>query len=184
MHFQLIIFALCVVEFHISEYLLAKKYQTKCTKASFLLSRPYVVAMTLGLVEFALRFQARNACLFGSGIGICMIICGEILRKIAMCTAKGNFSHKIAIEKSPDHRLCTHGIYYYIRHPSYLGFCLYAVGTQLWLGNSICAIIFTFLVWKFMSERVTIEDALLHEFFGKEWRLYQSKTWSGIPFIP
>lgn len=180
---QLVIFFLCVLEFHLSEYFLARKFQPECTMRSFLLSGPYVVAMSVGLAEYVL-LRARQPSLAWSITGISMIIMGEIVRKTAICTAKENFSHKLALERSKHHHLVTQGIYHYIRHPSYLGFCLYALGTQIWLGNYVCTFLFMIILWKFMSQRIAVEDALLYQFFGNSWVSYCKSTWSGIPYVP
>lgn len=182
MRVELVIFFACVIEFHISEYLLAKKYQSECTASSFLITWPYVAAMSVGLVEYMMR--SAQGCLPWQILGMIMIVSGEFLRKTAIFTAKENFSHKIAMEHSHNHVLCTQGIYSHVRHPSYLGFCVFAVGTQIWIGNYICPVVFTLILWNFMSRRIAIEDTLLLQFFGKEWLSYSKATWSGIPFVP
>jgi len=178
---QVLILFLCVIEFHLSEYILARRFQSECTTRSFLLSGPYVVAMAFGLVEHALK--PREQGMLWLVVGMLMILTGEFIRKTAILTAKENFSHQLAMERSEKHVLVTQGIYGYIRHPSYLGFCIYALGTQIWLGNYVSTLCFTVILWKFMSKRIAIEDALLYQFFGNEWILYRESTWSFIPFV-
>lgn len=58
-----------------------------------------------------------------------MIVIGHVFRIGAMFTAGDNFSHTIKFEKDDDHKLITHGVFKYSRHPSYFGWFLWAVGT-------------------------------------------------------
>lgn len=178
---QVLMLFMCAIEFHLSEYILARKFQSECTTRSFLLSGPYVGAMAFGLAEYAIK--SREPVIFWSVMGMLMILTGELIRKTAILTAKENFSHQLAMERSDKHALVTHGIYGYVRHPSYLGFCIYALGTQIWLGNYVSTCLFTIVLWKFMSKRIQIEDALLYQFFGNAWILYRESTCSGIPFV-
>jgi len=138
--------------------------------------------MTIGLVEYGL--WERQASMSWLVAGMLMILTGELIRKTAILTAKENFSHQLAVERSEKHELITRGIYGHIRHPSYLGFCMYALGTQIWLGNRLSTLLFVAVLWKFMSDRISIEDALLYQFFGNTWAKYRESTWSGIPYVP
>ena len=64
-------------------------------------------------------------------IGLLMVIGGEILRKVAMLTASTNFNHYIQRTKDEEHQLVTHGIYGICRHPAYVGWFYWSVGTQV-----------------------------------------------------
>jgi len=48
-----------------------------------------------------------------------------------MCTAKHNFNHVVQSEKSDNHELITHGVYNLCRHPSYVGWFYWSIGTQV-----------------------------------------------------
>ena len=63
--------------------------------------------------------------------GLLMVIGGEVLRKIAMFTAQANFNHYIQHVKEEGHVLVTHGIYSYFRHPAYVGWFYWSIGTQV-----------------------------------------------------
>ena len=60
-----------------------------------------------------------------------MVAGGEILRKLAMFTATSNFNHYIQHVKEEGHELITHGIYNYFRHPAYVGWFYWSIGTQV-----------------------------------------------------
>lgn len=66
-------------------------------------------------------------------------------------TARGAFTHNIQTQRRPGHRLVTRGVYRVARHPGYLGWLLWAVGTQLLLANPLCAAAFAYVV-RFLSE--------------------------------
>lgn len=56
---------------------------------------------------------------------------GEVLRKGAMMTAKTNFNHIVQSVHEDGHQLVTHGVYSLCRHPSYVGWFLWSIGTQV-----------------------------------------------------
>lgn len=63
--------------------------------------------------------------------GLLMVLCGEGLRKAAMLTAGSNFNHIVQNEKAQSHVLVTDGVYSYFRHPSYVGWFYWSIGTQV-----------------------------------------------------
>lgn len=93
------------------------------------------------------------------------------------------FSHEVAQVKRPGHRLITTGIYGLIRHPSYAGFYLWAVGTQLLLGNLACLVGYVYVLQRFFAERVEVEEGHLRCFFPGTYEEYRALCWSGIPFV-
>ena len=63
--------------------------------------------------------------------GLLMVIGGECLRKLAMWTAGTNFNHYIRFLREDGHMLVTHGIFAVFRHPSYVGWFYWSMGTQV-----------------------------------------------------
>lgn len=49
------------------------------------------------------------------------------------------------------------------------------------LGNPACFVAYTGILYRFFSERISAEEALLRDFFPAEYPRYQRETWSGIP---
>lgn len=153
---------------------------------AWLISYPYVAFMALGLSEYALH----QATMFPSWeskvpatVGIIMVMVGEGIRKTGMVTCASGFTHKIQFQRRAGHTLTTDGIYQYMRHPGYAGWVIWCVGTQITLRNIVSPIIFLIVSWKFMKERIAVEDALLRSFFGEEWVKWWQKVHSGIPGI-
>jgi len=121
-------------------------------------------------------------------LGLAVCVLGEILRKAAMFHAGNSFSHIVQSSKKNDHVLVTSGVFSLVRHPSYLGWFLWSLGTQIVLSNPICLIIYGFVSWTFFNERIYIEEHSLLNFFGQDYQLYQKRVPTGIPgilgFIP
>lgn len=86
-------------------------------------------------------------------------------------------------EKSGDHKLVTHGIYAFARHPSYVGWFWWSIGTQFILLNPICILIYTVVSWKFFHDRIYCEEYTLLNFFRNDYKTYQDTVPTGLPFI-
>jgi protein-S-isoprenylcysteine O-methyltransferase len=112
--------------------------------------------------------------------GILMTAVGQCIRTSAMWTAGSSFTHLIAREKKKSHVLISTGLYRfefffcflivvlffylmvvrslpafrYMRHPGYLGWYIWSIGTQLVICNPFCAIAYAFVAWKFFSTRI------------------------------
>ena len=150
---------------------------------SLLLSPPYAVAMALAVAEEAVWAWAAPG-LKASGtvtdavvaVGLGMVVVGELLRKGALLSARGNFTHTIQHTRRKGHVLVTSGFYRLCRHPGYLGWWIWAVGTQVLLLNPACSLLFHLLSRQFFSARVQAEEALLLRFFGQAFEEYAERT--------
>jgi len=115
------------------------------------------------------------------GLGICLL--GEFIRKLAMLHAGRNFNHMVQSSKSDEHQLVTSGIFAFCRHPSYVGWFIWSLGSQVMLINPICLIIYGVVSFAFFKERIYVEEYTLILFFGDQYREYQRKVGTGIPGI-
>jgi protein-S-isoprenylcysteine O-methyltransferase len=156
--------------------------------ASWLMSTPYLCAMLLGLFEYFVEvhfyplFKAALVSILAP-IGCALVLIGEVTRKTAWLTARVAFTHRIQVVRRPGHNLVTHGIYSYCRHPAYLGWMMWAVGTQLLIANPICAIAFAVTTWKFFSVRIPYEDSHLERLFGAQFLEYKEEVPTCLPGI-
>lgn len=100
-----------------------------------------------------------------------------------MFTAGHNFTHLIQYRKRDDHQLVQSGIYSLFRHPSYVGWFWWSIGTQVVLVNPVCAIGYAVASWKFFNDRICDEEISLINFFGEDYVAYQRSVPTGIPFI-
>ncbi|XP_072949656.1 protein-S-isoprenylcysteine O-methyltransferase isoform X2 [Epargyreus clarus] len=175
--------------FHFSEFLaVALTNPRTLTIDSFILNHSvqYGVAAVTSWVEWAVEyffFPNMKTMYWLSAIGVIICIHGEILRKSAMYTAKTNFNHTVQFVKRADHKLVTHGVYSICRHPSYVGWFYWSIGTQVTLLNPVCVIIYTLASWTFFRERVYAEELTLLSFFGHQYAEYQKAVGTGLPFI-
>jgi len=183
--------------FHYSEFLSTAWWNPKHLSAdSFLLnhSPEYHVALVASWLEFLFEyFLARHWGVAGGVIskdfdgvgqsGLALILIGEFCRKLAMWTAKANFNHLIQWEKNPEHVLVTSGIYSLSRHPSYVGWFLWSVGTQVLLKNPLCFLAYTVVSWRFFRERIFEEEHTLINFFGDDYLDYQERVGTGLPGV-
>lgn len=185
---QLLRFLAAIVFFHSSEcFLVATIHgRSNVTWSSLLISKQYAFAMICALLEYKIElvfFPELKENWWMSNIGLVMVIIGEVIRKTAMLTAGRSFTHTIRFHYESHHRLITHGIYRFIRHPGYCGFFIWATGTQLMLCNPICIVAFTMVTWRFFYKRIRFEEFFLRQFFGSQYVEYARRVPSGLPFI-
>ena len=77
----------------------------------------------------------------------CTCLEGTLIGSDALqLTAGKAFTHRLWSVKRPEHKLVTWGIYRHLRHPAYLGWFLWSVGTQLLLCNLVCLVGFVLVV--------------------------------------
>ncbi|XP_027095781.1 probable protein-S-isoprenylcysteine O-methyltransferase isoform X2 [Coffea arabica] len=93
------------------------------------------------------------------------------------------FTHLIKHYHQENHKLVTHGVYQFVRHPGYSGFFIWAVGTQFMLCNPLSTVAFAIVVWRFFALRIPYEEFYLRQFFGSEYEDYARRVPSGIPFV-
>ncbi|KAL3835558.1 hypothetical protein ACJIZ3_010294 [Penstemon smallii] len=177
-----------IIFFHCSEYVLAVFFHGKnsVTVKSLLISPNYILAMICSSVEYLVEayfFPELKEHWSISNIGLAMVVIGEIIRKVAIITAGRSFTHLIKRYHEEHHTLVTNGIYKYIRHPSYCGFFIWSVGTQIMICNPLSALAYVVVVWRFFQLRIPYEEFFLRQFFGSEYVEYARRSFSGIPFI-
>ncbi|XP_073956407.1 isoprenylcysteine carboxylmethyltransferase ste14 [Choristoneura fumiferana] len=175
--------------FHFSEFMaVALTNPRTLTIDSFILNHSvqYGLAAVASWIEWGVEyyfFPEMKTHYWLSGIGVLMCIGGELLRKSAMFTARTNFNHTVQFVKRPDHELVTYGVYAWCRHPSYVGWFYWSIGTQVTLLNPICMVIYTLASWSFFRERVFAEELTLLTFFGPQYSKYQKTVGTGLPYI-
>jgi protein-S-isoprenylcysteine O-methyltransferase len=190
--------------FHLLEFFATAIYNPTVTSGnSFLVnhSKAYTAAALIAGTEFFVKFlffpgsshnHNHNHVLSVSGlvwmcriVGILLVFVSQTIRSLAMSTCGESFNHLIQTSKKENHVLITRGIYRYLRHPSYVGFYYWSIGTQLVLGNWISLAIFASASWMFFRRRIPYEEeSLMQHFPNEEYAAYAKRTWVGIPFIP
>mmetsp|Transcript_1562 Transcript_1562/g.4695 ORF Transcript_1562/g.4695 Transcript_1562/m.4695 type:complete len:189 (-) Transcript_1562:1183-1749(-) len=181
---RLWLLALLLAEFHLSEALLSRIFTPdEFGWVSLLLSGPYAVAMSVGALELWLSAH-RERHLWSLVLGLLACVTGEVLRKLARLQAKFAFTHKMKRTRRDGHQLVTSGIYSFCRHPGYLGWFLFFVGTQILVENLVSPFIFLLVGHRFLKVRIRIEDSHLRNMFGDNYLEYRQKTPTRIFGIP
>jgi protein-S-isoprenylcysteine O-methyltransferase Ste14 len=90
------------------------------------------------------------------------------------------FSGLVAIQ--PGHTLVTSGIYGIIRHPSYLGLLVGALGWSL-AFRSVVGVLLVVITVPVILARIRAEEALLRTQFGAEYDAFRARTSRLIPGI-
>jgi protein-S-isoprenylcysteine O-methyltransferase len=165
--------------FHFLEYYVTARYNTRyASVGAFLLTSngwAYNVAHGSAIVECIVahyfwpessrmgRFLSFTEPVFGTSVslllvvGFALTIVGQVVRTMAMAQAASNFNHHVQSEHQEGHILVRTGLYGYLRHPSYFGFFWWGLGTQLVLGNVVCFVGYTLVLWRFFSTRIKRE---------------------------
>lgn len=181
-------FALFLLHFHLSEFILVVRFNPRSAGLrSLCLSRSYCVAMSLGVLEFYVEHamlgelkERWTASAYGFGVFMCVF--GEWLRKSAMITAGTSFTHEVQTSRRAAHVLVRDGVYAHARHPGYLGWFIWAVGTQVIMANAMSAVAFAIVTWRFFKRRIAFEEMMLREMFP-DYDVYAKRTRTWIPFI-
>lgn len=113
-------------------------------------------------------------------LGVALYAVGGALRMWPVFVLGRRFSGLVAIQ--PGHALATDGVYGVVRHPSYLGLLINALGWGLafrsWAGVLLAALLIPLLV-----ARIRAEERLLRSRFGAEYDAYRARTSRLVPGI-
>lgn len=113
-------------------------------------------------------------------MGIVILVSGIIINQLAIRTLKGLFD-RITIK--PNHQLVTTGIYRQVRHPVYLSYVLLLVGYCTILQSFVSLVLSVVSCTIWLGNRINIEEKMLIDKFGNQYKAYQRKTKKIIPFI-
>ncbi len=122
----------------------------------------------------AYRFNTVNIA------GMLLFVIGVTLRIIGRLTLGRYYSYGLIIK--PDHKLVTHGIYRYVRHPITLAGIIYSIAIPLTFSSLYGFLCMLLLVPLFLY-RIRIEEKMLLDYFGEEYREYMKRTKKMIPYI-
>ena len=107
-------------------------------------------------------------------LGVVLFAAGGALRLWPVFVLGRRFSGLVAIQ--PGHTLVTRGIYGIIRHPSYLGLLVNALGWALAFRSGV-GVLLTALTVPPLLARIRAEEQLLRTQFGSEYEVYCTRTW-------
>ena len=111
-------------------------------------------------------------------LGVVLFAAGGALRIWPVFILGHRFSGLVAIQ--PGHTLVTTGVYGIIRHPSYLGLLINALGWALAFRSGVGVLLTALLIPPLLA-RIRAEERLLSMQFGGEYQAYCNRTWRLIP---
>jgi protein-S-isoprenylcysteine O-methyltransferase Ste14 len=91
-------------------------------------------------------------------------------------------SYSASLITREDHRLITHGMYAYVRHPIYLGVCFVITGIAMFT-SSLLGLIVLWSTIPFILRRIRTEESMLIDEFGEEYEEYRGRTRKLVPFV-
>jgi protein-S-isoprenylcysteine O-methyltransferase Ste14 len=155
----------------------------RCDKSSL-----RVLWITIALaINFGIIFSFQSIGHFGNGspiaplTGLVLIVCGLIVRWIAILSLKGLFTVDVSFSK--DHHLVMQGIYRFVRHPAYAGSLVSFLGLAFCFSNYISMVVIFVPIAAAFLHRIHIEEDALTNMFGGEYLDYCATTRRLIPGI-
>jgi protein-S-isoprenylcysteine O-methyltransferase Ste14 len=113
-------------------------------------------------------------------LGVLLFAAGSSLRLWPVFILGDRFSGLVAIQ--PDHELVTTGVYSVIRHPSYLGLLVGALGWGLAFRSGVGVILAALFIPPLLA-RINAEERLLRSQFGEEYIAYCARTSRLVPGV-
>ncbi len=111
-------------------------------------------------------------------LGVSLFAAGGALRLWPVFVLGRRFSGLVAIQ--PGHTLVTEGVYGVIRHPSYLGLLVTALGWALAFRSGVGLMLAALLIPPLLV-RIRAEERLLRSQFGAAYDAYRARTARLIP---
>jgi protein-S-isoprenylcysteine O-methyltransferase Ste14 len=150
---------------------------------------PLLVVLGTGFVVAILDFVFLQNLTFQvfALAGLCLLLIGGYLRFKARLELKkkagfNSLAATARLQIVESHQLVKDGLYKYIRHPIYLGETLRNFGLVL-IFSSIYGVLFIAVATIFLLFRIRIEEKMLIEAFGEDYKEYQRNTKRIIPYV-
>jgi protein-S-isoprenylcysteine O-methyltransferase Ste14 len=113
-------------------------------------------------------------------VGCWLVVLGLSFSVWARIHLGRNWSGRVTVKEN--HELIRTGPYALVRHPIYSGLLLAILGTALAVGEwrgALALVLMTSSFWR----KLQIEERMMRETFGEEYRRYSGHTRAIIPFL-
>lgn len=117
------------------------------------------------------------------GCALVIVLMGTAIGLFAASTRALGRNWSIVARTRSDHELVRSGPYAYVRHPIYLGLLFFLVGLSAALGHWLQLIIAVPVYLSGTMIRTRLEDRLLEQSFGDNFRDYRKATPALLPKI-
>jgi|CXWL01.1.fsa_nt_gi protein-S-isoprenylcysteine O-methyltransferase Ste14 len=115
------------------------------------------------------------------GTGLILVIIGSVLFIWARRTLGNFYSGHVSVIEGQ--LLVQSGPYHFIRHPAYAGYLLMSLGLALGYSSLAGFAAILFLLLPSVIYRIRVEDKMLAEHFGNEFKIYAARVARLIPDI-
>jgi protein-S-isoprenylcysteine O-methyltransferase Ste14 len=113
--------------------------------------------------------------------GFGLVTCGIALRLWSFRTLGRYFT--FVIQTSADQPVITSGPYRFVRHPSYAGILVIVVSVGLFIGNWLSLLGLTLAVVTGSVFRIRVEEQMLLQSLGNDYRTYAASHKRLIPYV-
>ncbi len=138
----------------------------------------FFLALFISLWDFlgqqSSQFGVENA------FGFLLFVIGYALRQVGKRELGKYYSY--GLQTTDDQALVTTGVYRRIRHPISLATLVYSLAIPLAFSSAIGFVIMILIIPLFLY-RLRIEEEMLLERFGDEYRNYITKTKRLLPYV-
>ncbi|WP_141963964.1 methyltransferase family protein [Actinoallomurus bryophytorum] len=114
-----------------------------------------------------------------AGAGLVVFWAGLAVRAWAVVALGGSF--RTFVQADVGQAVVTHGPYRWVRHPSYTGLLLIALGIGLGAGNWLSLLVCAAVPALGLLPRIAVEESELARVLGEEYRGYQRRTRRLVP---
>lgn len=115
------------------------------------------------------------------GVGSLVVVLGVALRRWAAKTLGRLFTQSVAICEG--HQVITSGPYRFVRHPGYTGMLISLIGLALTLGNWLSVLLMFVGFFVGHLPRIKVEESVLEENLGDQYRAFEHSRRRLIPGI-
>jgi len=142
----------------------------------------YLIGQVVTIIEWAYLHNERSLKWDTQTIvGLCLMAAGTIFRVWCIRTLGKFFTATVKTQEKQ--RVITSGAYKLVRHPSYSGAFIAAVGSSIFM-HAVFAAIFTFIVLLVAYYiRIKAEEETLVGEFGKDYEDYRKRTKKLVPWV-
>ncbi|MCS6989702.1 MAG: isoprenylcysteine carboxylmethyltransferase family protein [Chloroherpetonaceae bacterium] len=154
-----------------------RQLQSASGRVAFAVRGAGLLAVYAGAIY---EFSRSEPCLATAIVGVALALAAIVINRLAI-SALGKFWDKLVIKD--DHRLITDGIYAFVRHPIYASYILLFFGYVALFQAPISAAILAIVSAIWFGKRIEIEEKMLIEKFGDEYRRYCERSKRLFPFV-
>jgi protein-S-isoprenylcysteine O-methyltransferase Ste14 len=149
---------------------------------SFWLVQPgFIIAIFGAPLEYLYLPETLPRSTWMQVAGLFLVGISVVLHSWARQAIRGQFSGHLQIQ--PEHRLIQSGPYRIVRHPAYLGYLLMALGIAIGYSSLVACAAVLALLLPGLVYRIGVEEKLLSNEFGDEYRQYASSKKRLIPGV-